>query len=58
MAPITFCVVGATVMSGAFLAAVPVVPAVLRRGAARALGAGQVGYLHDGREIRGQVRMP
>ncbi|MEU1815663.1 hypothetical protein ABZ543_10765 [Streptomyces roseifaciens] len=49
--------VGATVMSGV-LAAVPVVPAVLRRRAARALRAGQVGYLHDGREVRGQVRMP
>ncbi|MCQ8769561.1 hypothetical protein [Streptomyces telluris] len=52
--------VGATVTSGVLAAApvVPVVPAVLRRRAARALRAGQVGYLHDGREVRGQVRMP
>ncbi|WP_179083486.1 hypothetical protein [Streptomyces rectiverticillatus] len=55
MAPITFFVVGATVVCGALAT----VPAVVRRGAAaRPLGAGEIGYLHDGRKVGGQVRMP
>ncbi|WP_160330203.1 hypothetical protein [Streptomyces roseifaciens] len=54
MAPITFFVVGATVVSGVLAP----LPAVVRGGAARTLGAGEIGYLHDGREVGGQVRMP
>ncbi|MFC5144218.1 hypothetical protein [Streptomyces aureoversilis] len=56
MASITFLVVGATAVSGSGVLAP--LPAVVRGGAARPLGAGEVGYLHDGREVGGQVRMP
>ncbi|WP_455409888.1 hypothetical protein [Streptomyces hiroshimensis] len=47
---------GAMVMSGV-LTALPGLPALRRRGAGP-LGSGEIGYLHDRREVGGQVRMP